>query len=171
MLVSLIAAVDEHFGLGKDNALLCHLPADLQHFKSLTMGKPIIMGRNTFESIGKPLPGRKNIILSRQPITLDGVIIVNSLSAALELTKDQDEVMVIGGVSVYEQAIEYAQRIYLTLIHHQFEADVFFPPLDKTVWVCQHEVYRARDERNRYDMTFYDYQRMNPCGGETLSHL
>ena len=160
MIVSLIAVVDELLGLGKDNALLCHLPADLQHFKSLTVGKPIIMGRNTFESIGKPLPNRQNIVLSRHPLTIEGVNIASSLEAAFELTKDQEEVMIIGGASIYEQAMVYAQRIYLTLIHHQFEADVFFPSFDKTVWVCQKECHRSRDERNRYDMTFYDYQRM-----------
>lgn len=160
MIVSLIAAVDEQFGLGRNNALLCYLPADLQHFKSLTLGKPIIMGRNTFESIGKPLPGRQNIVLSRHPLTIDGITIASSLAAALELAKDQEEVMIIGGASVYEQAMVYAQRIYLTRIHHQFEADVFFSSFDETLWVCRNERHRSRDERNCYDMTFYDYQRM-----------
>ncbi len=160
MIVSLIAAVDEQFGLGKDNALLCHLPADLQHFKSLTLSKPIIMGRNTFESIGRPLPHRHNIVLSRHTAAIKGVTIASSLDAAFELAKDQEEVMIIGGASIYEQAMVYAQRIYLTLIHHQFDADVFFPSFDKTEWVCQNEFHRVRDERNCYDMTFYDYQRM-----------
>lgn len=159
MMISLIAAVDEQFGLGKNNALLCHLPADLQHFKSLTMGKPIIMGRHTFDSIGKTLPGRMNIILSRQQLNIPDATVVDSLEKALLLTKNQSEVMIIGGANVYEQAIEQAHRIYLTVIHHQFDADVFFPRLNKTHWKCLRAIERPRDEKNPFDMTFYEYQR------------
>ena len=160
MIVSLIAVVDEQFGLGKNNALLCHLPADLQHFKSLTVGKPIIMGRNTFESIGKPLPGRQNIVLTHRLMEIEGITIANSLDVAFELTNNHEEIMIIGGASIYEQALVFAERIYLTVIHHQFEADVFFPQLDKAVWVVQSEHTRTRDERNCYDMTFYEYRRV-----------
>lgn len=158
-MISLIAAVDERLGMGKDNALLCHLPADLQHFKSLTLGKPIIMGRKTFESIGKALPGRKNIVLSRHAFTAEGAIVVDSFDAALQLTSDQPEVMIIGGAQIYKQAINYAKLLYLTVIHHQFEADVFFPEIDKAEWECTAEVKKLRDEKNRYDMTFYTYRR------------
>ena len=160
MIISLIAAVDERYGMGKNNSLLCHLPADLQHFKSLTLGKPIIMGRKTFESIGKALPGRQNIVLTRNTLTAEGVMVVDSLEAALQLTKDQIEVMVIGGAQIYAQALIHAQRIYLTIIHHQFDADVFFPDIDKAAWACIDAVEKLRDKKNEYDMTFCTYQRL-----------
>ena len=158
MTISLIAAVDEQLGLGKNNSLLCHLPADLQHFKTATFGKPIIMGRKTFDSIGKPLPGRMNIVLSQKALVIEGVTVVSSLAAALELTQDYPEVMIIGGARVFEEAISIADRIYLTVIHHQFDADVFFPAVDKSQWDCISSRERSQDETNRYDMTFYEYQ-------------
>ena len=159
MLISLVAIVDEHMGLGKDNHLLCYLPADLQYFKSVTMGKPIIMGRKTYESIGKPLPGRMNIVLSHESLSIDGVYVVSSLESALEITQQEQEVMVIGGASVYEQAIPLAHQIYLTVIHHQFEADVHFPLFDKSTWNCISSLEKTQDEKNKFDMTFYRYQR------------
>ncbi|MDI9819372.1 MULTISPECIES: dihydrofolate reductase [unclassified Legionella] len=158
-IISLIAAIDENYGIGKDNRLLCHLPADLQHFKTITMGKPIIMGRKTFNSIGKPLPGRLNIVLSRQERKLEGVKLVSSLAEILTLTADVPEVMVIGGATLYEQTLSLASRIYLTLIHHQFEADVFFPKLDKDIWSCKEAIFRPRDEKNKFDMTFCRYEK------------
>ena len=157
--ISLIAAVDESFGLGKDNQLLCHLPADLKHFKALTLGKPIIMGRKTFDSIGKPLPGRLNIVLSKQALLIDGVTVVNTLQQALQLAHDAEEIMVIGGSNLFEQALPLAQRIYLTMIHHQFEADVFFPAIDMAAWELHEESSWLHDEKNQYDMTFCHYER------------
>lgn len=159
-IISLIAAVDENQGLGKDNRLLCHLPADLKHFKMLTLGKPIIMGRNTYDSIGKPLPGRLNIVLTRQALSLAGVEVVDSLAKALALVKDVPEVMIIGGATVYEQALALASQVYLTVIHHQFAADVFFPALSKTTWQCKEAVFQQHDDKNNYDMTFYRYERI-----------
>lgn len=173
-IISLIAAVDENYGLGKNNQLLCHLPADLQHFKRLTWGKPIIMGRNTFEAIGKPLPGRVNIVLSRSSLAIEGVHVVNSLSKALDLSVDAAEIMIIGGESIYKQAFPVAKRIYLTLIHHQFAADVFFPKPSKlgrnkgeefswgannTFWRCEEAIFHPQDDKNPYELTFYRYQR------------
>ncbi|STX40576.1 dihydrofolate reductase [Legionella donaldsonii] len=159
-IISLVAAVDENRGLGKDNHLLCHLPADLKHFKTLTMGKPIIMGRNTYDSIGKPLAGRLNIILSRRNHSLEGVEIVDSLTKALALVKNAPEVMIIGGATVYEQALGLASQVYLTVIHHQFDADVFFPAISKADWQCKEAVFQQHDEKNKYDMTFYRYERI-----------
>ncbi|STX27733.1 dihydrofolate reductase FolA [Legionella beliardensis] len=156
---SLIAAVDENYGLGNNNQLLCHLPADLKHFKQITMGKPIIMGKKTYQSIGKPLPGRRNIVLTTQPGQIEGVELACSMQNALELVNESPEVMVIGGAVVFEQFLPLASQIYLTLIHHQFKADVYFPRLDHTVWHCIHSQYRTRDEKNLYDMTFYQYVR------------
>jgi dihydrofolate reductase len=158
-IISLIAAVDEHRGLGIENKLLYHLPADLKHFKELTMGKPIIMGRKTYQSIGKALPGRLNIVLSKHISTINDVLVVGSLQDALVLAKDASEVMIIGGATLFAQALPFAQRIYLTVIHAKFDADVFFPELDKNMWHCKEAVERSRDEKNHYDLTFYRYEK------------
>jgi len=158
MILSLIAAVSQNFGLGKNNQLLCHLPADLAYFKSITMHKPIIMGHKTFASIGKPLPGRLNIVLSHQPqLYVSGVSVFNSLSAALQQVSDVEEVMIIGGAQLFSIALPYAQKIYLTHIHHEFDADVFFPTLLATQWHCVHKVLRQHDKNNAYDLTFCHY--------------
>ncbi len=159
-LISLIAAVDEDYGLGKDNRLLCHLPADLKHFKTLTISKPIIMGRNTYEAIGKILPGRLNIILSKTKQVIKNASVVNNLQQAFASAANAPEIMVIGGASVYEQALPYASRIYLTLIHHHFSADVVFPQLDRSIWQCKEEHFRESDTANPYPMTFCIYERV-----------
>lgn len=159
-IISLIAAIDERRGLGKENKLLCHLPADLKHFKAITLGKPVIMGRKTHESIGKALPGRLNIVLSQQVKVISDVTVVHSLSDAIALTQDEPEVMIIGGANLFEQALPLAQRIYLTIIHAEFAADVFFPELDERVWVCQEIIKQSSDEKNQYHMTFFRYERI-----------
>lgn len=158
-IISLIAAMDEAGGIGRNNQLLCHLPADLQHFKSTTMGKPILMGRNTFQSIGKPLPGRLNIVISKTMQPQEGLIVVDSLDKAFQQVDDCAEVMVIGGATLYEQTISQAHRLYVTVIHHTFSADVFFPTIDKTSWRYVSSEFRAQDEKNNYDMTFYCYEK------------
>ena len=159
MIISLIAAVDENLGLGNNNELLCYLPADLRHFKSLTIDKTVIMGKNTYDSIGKPLPQRQNIILTRKKIAIEGALVADSFEKALSLVDKQDEVMVIGGALVYRETIALADKIYLTKIHHQFAADVFFPPIDKTLWRVTDKSFRPCDEKNNYDLTFYTYER------------
>lgn len=158
---SMVAAVDENNGLGKSNQLLCHLPADLKYFKEITMGKPIIMGKNTFSSIGRPLPGRRNIVLTSQPLIIEGVEIVHSLEEALKLVGNDNEAMVIGGAVIFTQFLPLAKQIYLTVIHHHFEADVYFPQLDKHQWECVASQFRQHDDKNLYDMTFYQYKRIN----------
>lgn len=158
-IISLIAAIDEVGGLGFNNQLLCHLPADLQYFKTITMDKPIIMGRKTFESIGRPLPGRLNIVLSHAPLIIDGIITAISLEHALAQTKAHQEVMIIGGGQLFQNAIHIAQRLYITRIHHQFNADTFFPEIVAKEWICTHETFRLHDEKNKYDMSFYLYER------------
>ena len=158
-IVSIIAAVDTHYGLGKDNHLLCHLPADLKHFKSLTLGKPIVMGRRTFESIGNPLPQRHTIVVSSTLLPRSDISIVGSLNEALDLTKDVPEVMIIGGARLFEEALKIAQRIYLTEIHHHFEADVFFPDINKTEWIEKESFTQVKNEKNAYDMKFCIYEK------------
>lgn len=153
-IISLIAAVDEQYGLGKNNQLLCHLPADLQYFKQNTLHKPIIMGRKTWESIGKPLPNRINIVLSKQLQATEGITVVDSLEKALQIVSDAEEIMIIGGAQLFAEALPLANRIYLTHIHHVFEADVFFPALDMTVWKPISSVFRERDAHNPWNMTF-----------------
>ncbi len=159
-IISLIAAIDELRGLGKDKKLLCHLPADLKHFKAITLGKPVIMGRKTHESIGKALPGRLNIVLSQQVKSIAGVTVVPSFDEAMEITKNEPEVMIIGGAHLFKQTLALADRIYLTLIHAEFEADVFFPKLDESIWRCQEAINRLHDENNAYDLTFFSYERI-----------
>lgn len=158
-IISLIAAVDERGGLGCNNQLLCHLPADLQYFKQTTLGKPIIMGRKTFESIGRPLPGRNNIVLSHSLISIDGVTVLDSLARAISSTSEDNEVMIIGGANLFSLAIDIADKIYLTRIHHTFAADVFFPEINEEVWECRNSEFRQHDEMNQYDMTFLVYER------------
>lgn len=158
-VISLVVAVDLQGGMGKDNKLLCHLPADLKQFKTLTLGKPIIMGRKTFDSIGKVLPGRVNIILSRQDIEIEGALVMGSLDEALQLTSGLPEVMIIGGSEIYAQAMPLAHCIYLTKIHHQFSADVYFPHMDDRVWHCEESVDHAPDDKNQYAITFCRYRR------------
>ena len=158
--ISLIAAMDEDRGIGKDNNLLCHLPADLKHFKELTLGKPIIMGRKTYQSIGKPLPGRLNIVLSHEIKSIEGITVVPSIQQALLSTADAAEIMIIGGAHVFAEALPLSQCVYLTIIHAQFNADVHFPLLKKTEWVCQEAVHRTSDEKNKYDLTFCRYERI-----------
>lgn len=160
VMISLIAAVDENLGLGNNNQLLCHLPADLQYFKKLTMGKPIIMGRKTYISIGRPLPGRTNIILSHTLSPANGIIVVNSLVQAIRHCQEAEEIFIIGGAEIFNQAITLANRLYITRIHHQFGADVFFPKMDEGQWHCVNEEFREKDDKNEYDMTFFIYEKI-----------
>lgn len=157
--ISLIAAIDEAGGLGINNQLLCYLPADLQHFKTITMGKPIIMGRKTFESIGKPLPGRINIVLSRSALEIEGVQVVDTLVRAINANTNISEVFIIGGSEIFAQSMDVATHIYITRIHHHFEADVFFPTIDESKWQATNEEFRPHDDKNKFDMTFYTYER------------
>jgi dihydrofolate reductase len=158
-IISLIAAIDEQGGLGKNNELLCYLPADLQHFKALTMGKPVIMGRRTFESIGRPLPHRRNIVLSRLLHSISGVEVVSTLKEALALIGSEPEAMVIGGAEIYQQFLIFAHQIYITTIHHTFNADIYFPAIDWSAWRLVTAIDRPKDEKNTYDLKFLHYQK------------
>src|SRR5690606_28099551 len=136
--------------------LIWHLPADLKHFKNLTTGHPIIMGRKTFESIGKPLPNRTNIVITRQEdFKPAGVLVAHSLNEGLMLAQQLDaNIFVIGGAEIYKQAMFLADTIFLTEVHHEFEGDTFFPEIDTLLWVeTDREEYKA-DEKNPYDYAF-----------------
>lgn len=162
MILSLIAAVANNNVIGKDNTLIWHLPADLKHFKKLTMGHSLIMGRKTFESIGKPLPGRKTIILTQQKhYRVDGCSVVNSFKEALGLVKDQQEVFVAGGAQVYEEAIKMVQtrRIYLTRVFACFDGDAFFPEIDQSKWALFQRSDHQPDEKNALHYSFQLWKR------------
>lgn len=160
MTCSLIVAVDENNGIGKANKLPWHLPADLKHFKLLTTGHPIIMGRKTFESIGKALPNRRNIVVSRQGDYLAAdAQVVSTLEDALRLCEDEEEAFIIGGAQIFELAISNADILYLTIIHHQFDADTFFPKIDKETWKEVESITHSPDEKNEYSYTFIKYKR------------
>lgn len=127
-MISLIVAHDKNRVIGYENDMPWHLPGDLQYFKETTMGKPIIMGRKTFESIGRPLPGRRNIVITRNAsYSADGIEVVGSLDEALTLVNGVPEVMVIGGEQIFTQALPLADRLYITLIDHEFHGDTYFP--------------------------------------------
>ncbi|TBV02802.1 dihydrofolate reductase [Phytopseudomonas dryadis] len=146
----LIAALAENRVIGRDNQLPWHLPADLKHFKALTLGKPIVMGRKTWDSLGRPLPGRLNLVVSRQRgLSLDGAEVFTSLQAARERAeawaREQgvEEIMLIGGAQLYQQALPIAQRLYLTRVALQPEGDAWFPAFDEADWQCQARIEHA----------------------------
>ena len=160
MMISMVVAMAENRAIGKGNKLLWHLPDDFKHFKTLTMGKPVLMGRKTYESIGNPLPGRKNIVVTRDNgFSVGGVTVVNSIDAALAAVEEDDEVMVIGGASFYQQMLPLTKNIYLTFVHQAFEADVFFPELNLDEWQAVEKREHAADENHQYSFSFINYER------------
>lgn len=160
MDLCLIAALDRNGLIGRDNALPWRLPADLQHFKRLTMGKPIVMGRLTWESLGRPLPGRHNIVLTRDPAyRAEGASVVHSIDAALAAAGAVDEVMVIGGAALYRTLLARAARLYLTRIDAAFDGDAWFPEIDPAAWREVAREAHAPDERNPYPYAFVTLER------------
>jgi dihydrofolate reductase len=158
--LSLIVAMDENRLIGSNNQLPWHLPADLAFFKRTTMGKPIIMGRKTFESIGRPLPGRRNIVVTRNPeFTAAGCDIAGDIDAALAICSADEEVMLIGGASLYEQAIKQTAVMYITRIHHSFSGDTWFPEFNESDWKLTERQDIAADDANQYAYSFVKYVR------------
>ena len=154
MTITLIVAVADTGVIGRNNTLPWHLPEDLKRFKRLTMGKPVVMGRKTFESIGKPLPGRQNIVLTREPnYRREGVTVVHDLAAVLHAAGDAAEIMIIGGSDVFRLFLPHASRVHLTRVHGDIEGDVMWPALDDTWSLTGREAYAA-DERHAHAMTF-----------------
>ncbi len=157
-IISLVAAMAKNRVIGKDNGMPWHLPADLKHFKAVTLGKPIIMGRKTYESIGRPLPGRQNIVISRDPTyQLDGCDTVTSFEAALELTKHIEEVMVVGGGFLYSQVLPLANKLYLTFIDLEVDGDTQFPEYQHLALTEINRESFLADEKNAYNYEFVDY--------------
>jgi dihydrofolate reductase len=161
MRVSLIAAMAENRVIGRANQLPWRLSADLQHFKALTMGKPILMGRKTWESIGRPLPGRTGIVITRDAAyTAEGCQVVHSLQQALQAARDHEEIMVIGGAELYRQTLDMADRLYLTLVKAEVEGDAWFPDIAYEQWQeIERESHRG-DDKNEHDYDFVVLERI-----------
>lgn len=160
MIVTIVVAISENHVIGKENKLLWHMPNDLKHFREITSGHTVIMGRKTFESVGKPLPKRRNIIITRQQISIDGCEVVNSIESALDLCSNEEEVFIVGGAEIYRQSMHLTDRIYLTIIHQHFEGDSFFPEISTQEW---EEVFREDhqpDEKNLLPYSFITYRRI-----------
>jgi len=159
--ITIIVAVGNNNALGKDNKLLWHLPNDLKRFKKLTTGHDIIMGRKTYESIGRPLPNRTNIIITRNKDyeVPYGCLIVGNLDEALDAARKDESPFIIGGAQIYNLALPIVDKIELTQVHHDFEADVFFPEMNSNIFKeVSREVHKA-DEKNKYDYSFVTYIR------------
>lgn len=159
MTVSIIVAIGENNAIGKDNQLLWYLPADLRHFRDKTSGHTIIMGRKTFDSVGKPLPKRRNIVVTRQDIQIEGCEVVKSIDEALELCKDEHEVFIGGGAEIYRQAMNKTDRIYLTIVHQVFDADTFFPEINHELWIETSHIDHPADEKNSIPYSFITLER------------
>jgi dihydrofolate reductase len=161
MNVSIVVAAAENGVIGSANQLPWRLPDDMKWFRSLTLGKPVVMGRRTFESMGRPLRDRTNIVVSRQPgLHLDGCIVVDSLSAAFDAAASAPEIMVIGGAEIYRQVLASTTTVYLTRVHARVEGDVHFPELAAGEWVEAQSQYHPADERHAYAFSFVTLQRL-----------
>lgn len=161
-MIALIVAMAENRVIGKNNDLIWHLPADLKHFKNLTTGHPIIMGRKTFESIGKPLPNRTSVVVThQQDYQPEGCVVVHSLEEAIERAQELgQEVYIIGGAQIYRQSLPLADTIFLTEVHHSFEGDTFFPEFGAEWQEVSREVHQP-DEKNKYPYSFVKLKRKN----------
>jgi len=161
-LITIIAAISENNALGKDNNLLWHLPDDFKRFKKVTSGHHVIMGRKTFESIGsKALPKRTNIIITRQKsYEASCIVLANSLKKALQIAKTDSNPYILGGGMVYKEAMQYADRLDLTIVHHSFDADTFFPEIDPKDWREVSREFHAADDKHKYAFSFVIYERI-----------
>ncbi len=161
-MITLIAAVAENNALGKNNDLLWHLPKDFKRFKEVTSGHFIIMGRKTFESFPKPLPNRTHVIISRHKTEApEGCIVVENLEKAFEVCPKNEDIFVIGGGEIYKQTIAMADKLDITKVHSSFEADVFFPEIDRNIWKLESEEFHQKDDKHQFDFTFQTFVKKN----------
>jgi dihydrofolate reductase len=159
MIISNVVVVDANLGIGKNNQLLVHFPADLKHFKRITSGHTVIMGRKTYESMGKALPNRHNVVITRQKdYVLTDAEVKHSLQEALDSCKIENEVFVVGGAEIFKESLPLSDKIYLTRIHKSFDADTFFPEIDETWKEAEREDHQE-DEKNPFSYSFITYVR------------
>lgn len=157
----IVVAVAENNVIGDNNQLIWHLPADLQFFKKITMGKPIVMGRKTFDSIGRALPGRRNIVITRDKnFFKSGIETFHSVEQVVDTLGDQQEVMIIGGSEIYRQFLPFVSRLFLTRVHERFSGDTFFPELNSAEWKLVSSESHSKDEKNLHDFSFECYDRI-----------
>lgn len=161
MVLSIIVAAAQNQVIGRDNGLAWHLSADLKRFKALTTGNTVVMGRKTFESIGRPLPNRRNVVISGNPsFQAEGCEVVRSLEAALDLVSGDDKVFIIGGGSIYKNLWDQADNLYLTRVHADVEGDTVIPEISEQQWAAVGWEHFQRDEKNDFDYSFIDYERI-----------
>ena len=159
-MISMIAAMSHNNVIGKDGVMPWHLPNDLKHFKKITSGHPILMGRKTFQSIGKPLPNRRNIVLTGDRFfQAAGIEVIHSLQEVESLMNEAAEFFVIGGATIYEQLMDMADRLYITKIDASFAGDTYFPLVDDKIWYLVDEEAGILDDKNIYQHSFYTYER------------
>ncbi len=159
MKVSVIVAVAENGVIGDKNSLLWHISEDLRNFKRVTSGHPVIMGRKTFESLGRPLPNRTNVVITRQNITIEGCEVAHSLDEALAMFPSDEELFVIGGAQIFAEALPRADRFYLTRVHHPYEGDTSFPAWNENEWQMVESEHFERGEKYEYPFTIEVYER------------
>lgn len=158
-MTSIIVAVAENGVIGNENALLWHISEDLRHFKALTTGHPVVMGRKTYESLGRPLPNRTNVVITRQEIEIPGCLVVHSLDEALALFPADEEVFIIGGAQIYAQALPLADRFYLTRVFHAYRGDTRFPEWDEREWKLTSSESFSSGVNYPYPFAFETYER------------
>jgi dihydrofolate reductase len=161
MRIAAVVAMAENRVIGRQNQLPWQMPADLQHFKKVTMGKPIIMGRKTYQSIGRPLPGRCNIVITHDAdFQAPGCVVANSIASALDASAYSDEIFIIGGALLFEHLLPRIQRIYMTVIHHEIDGDAYFPQMDMSEWLERERSDHLADAQNAYEYSFITYDRV-----------
>ncbi|AFU69727.1 dihydrofolate reductase FolA [Psychroflexus torquis ATCC 700755] len=158
MKITLVAAAAENNALGKDNDLIWRLPDDFKRFKALTSYHHIIMGRKTFESFPKPLPNRKHVVITRQENYKNETIeVVHSLEEAIQFSSTEEEIFIIGGGEIYKQALPFTDKIELTRVHGEFEADTFFPEIDEKKWDLVNSEFHDKDEKHKYSFSYLTF--------------
>ena len=162
-MTTIVVAMGKNREIGKENQLLWHLPKDLKHFKEITSNHPIIMGRKTYESIGKPLPNRTNIVISRKTDWFEeGILIVGSIKEAIKFAKKIDEkIFIIGGGNIYEQTIDLVDQLEITWVDATLEADTYFPKIDEKIWRKTDEICHEKDEKNQFNFCFQTFERIS----------
>lgn len=158
-MIAIIVAVAENGVIGGDNRLLWHISEDLKHFKAVTTGHPVVMGRKTYESLGRPLPGRRNVVVTRQNISIEGCDVVHSLDEALALFRPEEKVFVIGGAQIYAQALPLCDEFYLTRVFHAYQGDICFPRWDEREWKIIDSEAFASGKEFPYPFAFEHYRR------------